>query len=210
MPDIGVFRVGLTGGIASGKSEAARIFAELDVPVVDTDVIAREVVEPGSEGLADLVDAFGDGILNADGTLNRGILREMAFNVPAARKTLESILHPLIREETVRQARAAGGPYQLIVVPLLTESPLRLFVDRVLVVDCSEETQLARLAERDGDAGSEEQGRKILAAQASRDERLACADDVIVNEGSLDELRAEVEKLHDRYLVLARQHGRGF
>lgn len=191
-------RIGLTGGIASGKSAAARYFAELGVPVIDTDVIAREVVEPGSEGLAGIARHFGSGVLLADGALDRTALRRIVFAQPSERQALEAILHPLIREETIRQADAAGGDYQLIVVPLLVESPLRHFVDRILVIDCREETQLSRLIARDG--GDIDSAKRILAAQSRREQRLAIADDVISNEGSLAELATAVRELHNKYL----------
>ncbi|MEM6512419.1 MAG: dephospho-CoA kinase [Pseudomonadota bacterium] len=190
-------RIGLTGGIASGKSAAARFFSELGVPVIDTDIIAREVVKPGSAGLEGIRERFGSGVLDDDGTLNRAVLRAVVFADPAKREVLEAILHPLIRAETVRQAEAAGGDYQVIVVPLLVESPLKAFVDRVLLVDCSEETQIRRLLARDG--GDEASARQILAAQASREQRLAIADDVIGNENTLQDLQTAVAELHRRY-----------
>lgn len=194
-------RIGLTGGIASGKSTVADLFAELGAVIIDTDVIAREVVMPGEPALDEIVAAFGDAVLAADGTLRRGKLRDVVFSDAAARKRLEAIVHPRIQEETQRQAAAAGGPYQLIVVPLLAGSPLRDFVDRVLVVDCSEETQIRRLMERD--ASGEDEARRILAAQATRDERLALADDVIENEASVADLRQQVAALHEIYRSLA-------
>ena len=135
-------------------------------------------------------------------------MRELVFAVDDARKLLEAILHPVIREETVRQANAAGGEYQVIVVPLLTESPLKLFVDRVLVVDCDTETQIDRLVRRDG--GSREAAQRILAAQATREQRLAIADDVIENHGSRDALLEQVDRLHEKYQILARAHRQGF
>lgn len=191
-------RIGLTGGIASGKSTVAGMFADLGVPVIDTDVIAREVVSPGQPALAEIREAFGAGVIAADGTLDRAAMRSMVFGDAGARRKLEAILHPKIGKATRAQAEAAGGAYQVIVVPLLVESSLRGFVDRVLVVDCDERTQVARLLERD--AESEEQARRILAAQSTRDERLAIADDVISNEGNLDETRDQVEALHRSYL----------
>ncbi|MDJ0917242.1 MAG: dephospho-CoA kinase [Woeseiaceae bacterium] len=202
------FRVGLTGGIASGKSTVADHFAALGVPVIDTDVIAREVVEPGQPALKDIAEAFGDGVINEDGALDRAALRELIFAVDDARKLLEAILHPVIREETVRQANNAGGDYQVIVVPLLTESPLKLFVDRVLVVDCNKETQVRRLMSRDGE--TRESAERILSAQASREERLEIADDVIRNQGEIDELAEQVAEMHAQYQALARAHRQGF
>lgn len=201
-------RIGLTGGIASGKSTVADAFEALGVPVIDTDVIARQVVEPGQPALKEIADAFGDGVLTESGELDRAALRELVFAVDDARKLLEAILHPVIREETVKQARAAGGDYQVIVVPLLSESPLKLFVDRVLVVDCDRQTQIDRLMARDG--GSREAAERILAAQATREQRLEIADDVIRNDGSLEALVEQVDRLHDHYLSLARMHRQGF
>lgn len=194
-------RIGLTGGIASGKTTVANLFAELGATIIDTDVIAREVVAPGQPALDEIADAFGAAMLRPDGSLDRSALRKVVFASPADRERLEAITHPRIRAETLRQADTAGGQYQLIVVPLLVESPLREFVDRVLVVDCPEETQLARLMARDAD--SEAQGRRILAAQSSRAERLAIADDVITNDGSLEDTRRQVAALHEIYRMLA-------
>ena len=195
------YRIGLTGGIASGKSTVADMFAGLGVPVIDTDVVAREVVEPGQPALAEIRESFGAGVIAADGTLDRAAMRAIVFGDDQARRRLEAIVHPRIRESTMEQADAANGPYQVIVVPLLVESPLRENVDRVLVVDCDENTQVARLLERD--AETEEQARRMLAAQSTRDERLTIADDVISNEGSLDDTREQVRALHEAYLARA-------
>lgn len=197
-------RIGLTGGIASGKSTVADMFADLGVPVIDTDLIARDVVAPGRPALQEIREAFGAGVIAEDGTLDRPAMRALVFGDDEARRRLEAILHPRIGAATREQANAAGGPYQIIVVPLLLESSLRAFVNRVLVVDCEEETQVARLLSRD--AESESQARRILAAQASRAERLAIADDVIANEGDLDDTREQVRRLHRRYLDEAAAH----
>ena len=194
-------RIGLTGGIASGKSTVADLFAAAGVPIIDTDVIAREVVEPGQPALEEIRAAFGNDVIAEDGRLDRAAMRKLVFSDHDARRRLEAILHPRIGAATIEQANAAGGAYQLIVVPLLTESALKDAMDRILVVDCSEETQLERLLARD--AESSEQARRILAAQASREERLAIADDVITNDASLDELRTAVDELHRQYLDLA-------
>lgn len=194
-------RIGLTGGIASGKSTVADLFADLGAAIIDTDVIAREVVEPGQPALDEISAAFGTHLVDDDGVLDRSALREIIFADDRARHQLEAILHPRIGEETRRQADAAGGVYQLIVVPLLVTSALREFVDRVLVVDCDENTQIRRLTARDG--SSEEQARRILAAQASRTERLAIADDVIDNDADVAELRRQVAALHEIYRSLA-------
>ncbi len=204
--DIKPYRVALTGGIASGKSVVADMFADLGVPIVDTDLIAREVVAPGQPALEEIRQRFGDSMVTADGHLDRGAMRKRVFSDERARADLEALLHPRIAKETIRQANAADGPYQVIVVPLLVGSKLRDIVDRVLVVDCSEETQIRRLLARDLE--SEEQARRILAAQSSRDERLAIADDVISNEGSLQEAREKVRSLDRKYRRIARRPGR--
>ena len=147
--DIKPYRVALTGGIASGKSVVADMFADLGIPIVDTDLIAREVVAPGQPALDEIRERFGDSMVTADGHLDRGAMRKHVFSDERARADLEAILHPRIAKETMRQADAAEGPYQVIVVPLLVGSKLRGVVDRVLAVDCSEETQVRRLLARD-------------------------------------------------------------
>jgi len=196
-----VFRVGLTGGIASGKTTIANMFGELGAILIDTDLIARNVVAPGTEGLQAIVKAFGDEVLAPDGTLDRRALRSIVFSDETRRRELESITHPRIRAETTIQMHTFGGPYQIIVVPLLVESPLRNAVNRVLVVDCSREVQLARLLQRD--AESYDKAERMIASQASREERLALADDVIDNNADLDNVRRQVRKLHRKYLLLA-------
>ena len=198
-------RIGLTGGIASGKSTVADMFAGLGAIVIDTDLIAREVVMPGQGALTEIRDAFGDELIRDDGTLDRATMRQLIFSDDALRLKLEAIVHPRIREETVRQANEANGPYQIIVIPLLAESPLRRFVDRTVVVDCDEDTQTRRLLSRDTE--SEDQARRILAAQATRSERLAIADDVIRNDGALDATSEQVAALHHSYLALQRSKG---
>mgnify|MGYP001811617176 CR=1 FL=1 len=199
-------RIGLTGGIASGKSTVADLFAELGVPVIDTDVIAREVVARGQPALLEIRERFGDAMIDAAGNLDRAAMRKTIFADDEARLDLETILHSRIGKEARRQALAAGGDYQLIVVPLLVESPLRQFVDRVLVVDCDEDTQIQRLLARD--AETIEQAQRIIAAQASRAERLAVADDVIRNDGSVDETRRQVSRLAAHYQRLAEHRAR--
>lgn len=194
-------RIGLTGGIASGKSTVADLFADLGVPVIDTDVIAREVVEPGAPALAQVRYEFGDSVFTDDGHFDRAAMRRIIFADDDARRRLESILHPVIQAEAVRQAEAAGGPYQVIVVPLLVKSPLKDFVDRVLAVDCDEKTQIRRLVARDGE--SEGQARRMLAAQSSREERLAIADDVVSNDGDLAATEEQVRRLHRKYVEIA-------
>lgn len=195
------FRIGLTGGIASGKSTVAELFAGLGIPVIDTDVIAREVVHPGRAAYNEIRARFGEDVIDAAGNLNRSIMRKLVFSNDEARLDLEAIVHPRIGAETRRQANVAAGPYQLIVVPLLVGSPLATFVDRVLVVDCDEELQIQRLLARDTETVA--QARKILAAQASRRERLAIADDVIDNNDGIDKTRRQVLELDRRYRRLA-------
>ena len=191
-------RIGLTGGIASGKSTVAELFAGHDVPIIDTDVIARELVQPGKPALDEIRAAFGDEVFDAQGQLDRASMREVVFSDASRRAELESILHPRIRAEAIARSSATDGPYQIIVVPLLVESPMRQFMDRVLVVDCDEETQLSRLLARDSE--NEDQARRILAAQASRADRLGVADDVITNDGDLSNTRQQVDALHAKYL----------
>lgn len=193
--------IGLTGGIASGKSAVAEIFAQLGAPVLDTDQIARDVVEPGTLTLARLVAEFGTEILDANGRLDRARMRARVFADPEQRKRLEAITHPAIREELAARAQRAQGPYQIHVIPLLVESGRADLYDRVLLVDTSEEAQLKRLLARDG--SSQEQARQILAAQASREDRLDAADDVIVNTGTLQDLQQFVQTLHRNYTVLS-------
>lgn len=197
------FVVGLTGGIASGKSTIAGQFESLGVPVVDTDRVAREVVQPGTPALAEIRQEFGPHVIAADGTLDRPALRAIVFADVDRRRRLEAILHPRIRDESLRQARLADGPYVIVVVPLLYESPMKDEMDRILVVDCSEATQIERLMARDGE--TEEQACRIMATQASREERLSIADDVVTNDGSRDESFAAVERLHAEYLEMARR-----
>jgi len=199
-----MFCVGLTGGIASGKSAVADRFAARGIAVVDADVAARDVVAPGQPALAEIVAAFGDDVLQADGTLDRAALRRHVFGDDAARRRLEAILHPRIRVRMHDQAQRAGGPYVIVAIPLLAEGGGRLaypWLDRILVVDVPREVQLARLVRRDGIELP--LAERMLAAQADRASRLAIADDVIVNEGALALLDAEVDALDRRYRALA-------
>jgi dephospho-CoA kinase len=198
----GALRIGLTGGIASGKSTVSRRFAELGVPVIDADVASRNVVEPGKPGLAQVVQRFGVGVLDADGRLDRRALRNLIFKDSSLRRALDAILHPLIRADMEREAAQAQGPYVIMAIPLLVEggsSAKR--VDRVLVVDADETLQIQRLQARDG--SSEEEARAILSSQASRTARLGIADDVLLNTGSVADLRQAVDRLHEQYLQLA-------
>jgi len=195
-------RIGLTGGIASGKSTVSQRFAELGVPVIDADVAARAVVEPGTPGLEQVVQRFGSGIVRPDGELDRSALRELIFNDSAARRDLDAILHPLIRAHMEQQAAAAAGPYLIMAIPLLVEGgSSRERLDRILVVDVAEAVQLQRVQARDGISIA--QARAILGSQASRAARLEAADDVLQNGGTVAELRQAVDRLHERYLKQA-------
>jgi dephospho-CoA kinase len=196
-----VYRVGLTGGIASGKSTVARFFADAGATVIDTDRIARQVVEPGSPALAELVRAVGSDILGTGGRLDRTELRRLIFADANLRRRVESILHPAILAELARQSEAASGPYQVLVIPLLVEGDRAGLVDRVLVVDCQVETQIARLIARDGE--TRESALAMLAAQAERQSRLAAADDVIVNDGTPADLASRVAILDRQYREMA-------
>jgi len=198
-------RIGLTGGIASGKSTAAHRFSELGVPVIDADEASRAVVVQGSLGLEQIVRRFGPEVVTASGELDRRALRNLIFSDAAARSDLNAILHPLIRVHMEKQAAAAAGPYLVMAIPLLVEGGRqRDRLDRVVVVDVDEAVQLQRLTARDG--STEEQARAILAAQASRNTRLSAADDILTNSGTVSELRQAVDRLHQRYLQLARQN----
>jgi dephospho-CoA kinase len=199
-----MLRIGLTGGVASGKTTVAKLFADAGAVVIDTDVIAREVVEPGEPALAALVEALGNDILGAEGRLDRARLRRRLFGDEALRRRVESILHPAILAELARQSADAGGPYQLHVIPLLVESDLAGIVDRVLVVDCPVERQIERLMQRDGE--TREGAGAVLAAQVPRQTRLAAADDVIVNDGTLADLDPRVAHLDRKYRDLAGKH----
>jgi dephospho-CoA kinase len=196
------FVVGLTGGIGSGKSAAAEEFARLGATVVDTDAIAHELTAPGGAAIEGIRLLFGDAFIDPSGAMDRRQLRELVFGDPAARKRLEGLLHPMIREESTRRIAAATGPYVVHVVPLLVESSdYRRRVDRVLVVDCPEQAQFSRVSARSG--LSEEEVRRIIAAQVPRAQRLAAADDVIDNSGSLEDLCRQVQELHRRYLAMS-------
>jgi dephospho-CoA kinase len=196
------FVVGLTGGIGSGKSAAADEFAALGATVVDTDAIAHQLTEAGGAALPAIEKLFGAEFIR-QGRMDRQRMRERVFSDPAAKKALEGLLHPMIREESQRRIAAAAGPYVIHVVPLLVESPdYRRRVDRVLVVDAPEETQVARVRERSRLA--DEEVRAIIRSQAPREARLAAADDVIDNGGPRDALRKQVAGLHQKYLQFAR------
>jgi dephospho-CoA kinase len=196
------YTVGLTGGIGSGKSAVAELFAGLGIDVIDTDAIAHELTRPGGIAIEPIRAAFGSGVIGPDGALDRGRMRRLAFADPAAKKKLEAILHPLIREQSDRRAKRAQSEYVILVVPLLVESGIdRSRCQRVLVVDCSEAQQIERVMRRSG--LSEEEVREIVAAQARREQRLAQADDLIDNTGAREALAPQVARLDAKYLTLA-------
>ncbi len=197
-----MLRIGLTGGIGSGKSTVAERFAQHGVPVIDTDAIAHTLTHPDTDAGRRIIAAFGQDILDAEGRIDRRRLAARVFADPAERRRLEAILHPHIRAETIRRLSQLDAPYAVVVVPLLIEAGFTDLVDRILVVDCDERTAIRRAAARS--QRSEEEIRAIARAQLDRRERLAHADDVIVNDASLDHLDREVERLHRRYLALAR------
>lgn len=192
--------VGLTGGIGSGKTAVSDIFAELGITVVDTDVVARQVVTPGTEALKQIVDHFGSSVLHPDGTLNRRTLREIIFTNLEEKQWLEALLHPLIREETMRQLHKSQSAYTVLVSALLLESGQHQWCQRVLMVDTSEQTQVARTVARDGSTA--EQIESIIRTQMPRKDRLPLVDDIIVNDNSLDALTKAVKLQHKAYLEL--------
>lgn len=198
-----MFRVALTGGIASGKSTVADIFRKLGVPVIDLDQVARDVVKPGSTGLERLQQHFGQEILDHGGALDRDWLRERIFLDETARRDVNRILHPLILAEAEQQLEALHAPYAIVEIPLLAETEMASRYQRVLVVDVPESLQLQRLMARDKLAETE--ARTALRAQAARDERLAIATEVIPNTGALDDLESQVETLHKQYLAEAKR-----
>jgi len=193
-----MFTVVMTGGIASGKTSASDLFASHGVPILDTDLAARAVVEPGQPALDAIKASFGDGVITASGELNRAALRELIFEHPEKRRELEAILHPKIRAHINALKDQLDAPYCIIVVPLFLESGRGYEADRLLVIDVPIETQRNRLAQRDGT--TPEQIEKILNSQATREERLSAADDVIDNATSPDDLAAQVAELHKQYL----------
>jgi len=196
-----MLKIGLTGGIGSGKSTVARLFEKHGVPIIDTDEIARDMVRPNQPALKKIVQEFGPDIVAGDGELDRTRLRERVFQDPGAKSRLEAILHPAIFAELKRLAAAIEAPYCIFVIPLLVESNAQSLVDRILVVDCPELLQIARIKSRD--RMDDTLIRRILASQASRSERLSQAHDIIVNDGDLGKLEQQVNELHEFYLKLA-------
>lgn len=198
VPQQQILRIGLTGGIASGKSLVAEIFGEFGVPIIDTDEIARQIVAPGQPALTEIVAEFGANVLTPAGDLDRPSLRRLVFENDSQRRRLEAIVHPRIREASLRASAEAEGPYHVFVVPLLLETGFQQQVDRILVVDCLESTQRERLLARDNE--TPEQANRIIDAQLSREQRLAAADEIIDNSGTRDATRQQVLTLHRKYL----------
>lgn len=194
-----MFVVGLTGGIGSGKTAASDYLASKGITVVDADLASRVIVQPGQPALARIAERFGADKLNADGTLNRAALRTVVFADKQALKDLEAITHPAIRDELVRQLQAAQSPYVLLVSPLLLETNQHELVDRVLLIDVPEEVQVARTAQRDQVAAS--QVKAIMDAQMPRQQRRDKADDIVVNDSTLDALHEALDRLHESYLA---------
>ncbi|MCH7381442.1 MULTISPECIES: dephospho-CoA kinase [Acinetobacter] len=192
------FILGITGGIGSGKSAATQWFESQGIAVVDADIVAREVVEPGQPTLKSIQDAFGDWVLLEDGSLDRRALREHIFQFPEARQNLENITHPAIRQSIIQQLQQAESPYVILVSPLLFETNQHELVQHTLLVDADEQTQLQRASQRDGQ--SEEQIRKIIAAQMSRTQKQQLADDIVLNDGLLEHLHQQLKPLHFNYL----------
>lgn len=197
-----MFIVTLTGGIGSGKSVVSRQFEVLGVPIVDTDLLARELVEPGEPALNDILHHFGREVINPDGSLNRAELRKLIFNAPDQRKWLEQTLHPRIRKLTLERLDELDAIYAIVVIPLLLESGMVNPGHRTLVVDLSDELQIERVQTRDG--VSQQQVEKIIQAQSSRQQRLDVADDVIKNSSTLQFIEQQVAQLHKKYLILAK------
>ncbi len=195
------FVVGLTGGIGSGKSAASAWFESQCIVVVDADIVAREVVQQGQPALKDIHQAFGDWVLQADGELNRRALREHIFKAPEARKVLEQITHPAIRSAIIQQLAQADSPYAILVSPLLFETNQHELTQRTLLIDASEELQILRASQRDGQ--NEEQIKKIIAAQMPRLRKQQIADDIVLNDGHLDHLYQHLQPMHEKYLAMA-------
>ena len=192
--------IGLTGGIGSGKSTVAKFFAELGIEIIDTDLLAREVVAPGTEGLKEIVAHFGKSVLTAEQTLDRKKIRDLIFQDPLQRKWLEELLHPLIRQKVKERVTQAQSAYCIVAIPLLVESKPNPVIQRVLVVDSPEEQQVVRAHARDNLPLT--QIAAIMKTQATRQARLAKADDVIINDKDLAHLKQQVLQLHQKYLTL--------
>jgi len=200
-----MIKIGLTGGISSGKSTVCSLFAQLNVPIIDADIIARQLVEPGQEALTDIAAAFGKEILNSeDGTLNRGKLRQLIFTDSTAKQRLENILHPKIRHQLEIQSNSVNADYCILAIPLLVETQWQNSVDRIVVIDINEQLQIERLCLRDQITPAEAEN--IINSQASREQRLAFADDIVRNDLSTDFLKEQVVKLDAKYRLIANKH----
>jgi dephospho-CoA kinase len=193
--------IGLSGGIASGKTIVSDEFSSLGADIIDTDVIARKLIFPGSETLNEIVSVFGDVILRGDGNLDRKLMRQIIFNEKDKKITLERIMHPKIQKEVQLKILSASGPYQIIVVPLLLQSPILGFIHRILIIDCDEKIQINRLISRDNI--TKKLAKKIIGSQSTREERLAKADDIILNDGNIEEIKNDVKKLNDFYIKIS-------
>ncbi|QLK45906.1 dephospho-CoA kinase [Vibrio owensii] len=199
------FVIGLAGGIASGKTTVANLFKQqFKIDIVDADIVAREVVEPGTPGLNDIIEHFGADIVRDDQTLDRAKLREKIFSNPEEKAWLNGLLHPMIREKMIEDLEQVTSDYALLVVPLLVENKLDSLCDRVLVVDVDPQTQISRTVKRDN--VSEEQANAILASQASREQRLALADDVVKNNPDDPDLLLQITDLHEKYLAMCKKN----
>ena len=195
--------IALSGGIASGKTYVSNKFSSLGVDIIDTDIIAHEIVLPGRSALEEITDNFGKSVLQKDGALNRKLMRKIVFEDSKKRLILESILHPKIQNEVKNKISSLNGPYQIIVVPLLTKSPILKQVNRILIIDCDEKKQLKRLIKRDGI--STKLASQIMSSQSDRKERLSIADDIILNDDDFYSLDTQIINLHRCYLDLSKE-----
>ena len=195
--------IALSGGIASGKTYVSNKFSSLGVDIIDTDIIAHEIVLPGRSALEEITDNFGKSVLQKDGALNRKLMRKIVFEDSKKRLILESILHPKIQNEVKNKISSLNGPYQIIVVPLLNKSPILKQVNRILIIDCDEKKQLKRLIKRDGI--STKLASQIMSSQSDRKERLSIADDIILNDDDFDSLDTQIINLHRCYLDLSKE-----
>ena len=193
--------IGLTGGIGSGKSTITQLFEKRNVPVIDTDIIARQLVKPGQPALKAIIKTFGNLVIQGDGQLNRQALAKITFKNEHARKKLEDILHPRIQKTMIEQISKLSAPYVIAVIPLLLEAKQTALVNHILVVDCPEEIQIKRVKQRDN--RDEQQVKEIIESQVSRQVRLAAADDVIENDADISELDAKIEELHQKFLLMS-------
>lgn len=198
-----MLKVGLTGGIASGKSTVCELFSQHNIPIIDADIIAKELVEPNQVALKEIVRLFGDAILLNNGALDRKQLRQLIFSTPEAKRQLEDILHPRIRQQLIQQSSRLSAPYCILVIPLLIEANMLDLVDHVIVVDTDKEQQIKRICQRDNISSTDAQA--IIASQVTMKQRLAIADDIISNNNSIESLTLLVDKLHKKYSSISCQ-----